>query len=220
MSRLSVPQIYNVARAAGFKPARAVVATMIALAESSGGDPTAHCLNCFPGIKEDSRGLWQINVDAHPQYAAWNLYDPATNARAAFAVSSGGKNFTPWSTYTSGSYLSHAGDVYKGLGISTGGQAPDQAPGGLPAAGSSSSGAGVQQAGFNLFNPFSWFGSIGSGIGKDVARVTLTTVFTVSGLGLVVIGLYKGVSPTVQRVQQQVTDAAGKAASVAKAAAV
>lgn len=37
---------------------------------------------------EDSRGLWQINVSgaAHPQLAAWNLYDPQINAYFAAEI--------------------------------------------------------------------------------------------------------------------------------------
>jgi len=37
---------------------------------------------------EDSRGLWQINVGpaAHPQYAAWNLWDPQINAYFAHLI--------------------------------------------------------------------------------------------------------------------------------------
>ncbi len=48
---------------------------------------------------EDSRGLMQINVRAHPQYRRVNLYDPIINMRAALAVSNGGRDFSPWSTY-------------------------------------------------------------------------------------------------------------------------
>lgn len=70
-----------------------------------------------PGALNDrgelSHGLWQINMD--PAYGASRrkafgiqdnaqLYDPATNAAAAFNVSGGGKNFNPWTTYTSGKY--------------------------------------------------------------------------------------------------------------------
>lgn len=34
--------------------------------------------------KEDSRGLFQINVKAHPQWETTNLYDPEINAKLAF----------------------------------------------------------------------------------------------------------------------------------------
>lgn len=73
----------------------------MALAESS-GDPNAHNTS-----GEDSRGLWQINVskDANPGYASWNLFDPATNARAAYQLSGGGADFHNWTTYVQGAYL-------------------------------------------------------------------------------------------------------------------
>lgn len=45
----------------------------------SGGDPYARAVT----PREDSRGLFQINVVAHPQYATTNLYDPAVNAEIA-----------------------------------------------------------------------------------------------------------------------------------------
>mgnify|MGYP001584764647 CR=1 FL=1 len=37
---------------------------------------------------EDSRGLWQINVvsEAHPELAAWNLFDPQINAYFAAKI--------------------------------------------------------------------------------------------------------------------------------------
>lgn len=83
----------------------------VCVAESH-GDPNAHCFNCA-GVVEDSRGIFQDNVDAHPQYAALNLYDPTVSARAAYQIwkSSG---WGAWSTYTDGSYLKYAGDYVDG----------------------------------------------------------------------------------------------------------
>lgn len=222
-ARLSVGQIYNAARKAGFAPARAAIATAIALAES-GGDPGAHCDDCFPGVHEDSRGLWQINVVAHPQMAGWNLYDPATNARAAFAISNGGRNFTPWSTYGTGPGHTNAAagllpKVYKEIG----GNPPDTVPGAdVPAGGSSSSGGATDGQNvsdwWKALSPFGWgFGALSDSAHKDLAKITLTGLFTVGGIGLVVLGVYKGVSPTVQRVKQE---AAAGAAQVAKVAAL
>jgi len=58
--------------------------TMAMIAEcESGFRSTAHCSSCFSGIREDSRGILQVNVLAHPRFAAWNLYSPDVNARAA-----------------------------------------------------------------------------------------------------------------------------------------
>src|SRR5918994_3670148 len=95
MARLSPEEIYAHARAAGFSPDQATTMTAIALAES-GGNTEAHA-----GVGEDSRGLWQINVAAHGEKYG-DLYDPAANARAAFAVSGGGENISPWT-------VTHAG---------------------------------------------------------------------------------------------------------------
>lgn len=106
-------EIARVAIGAGFAPpstgavsgvfdSAATIAVAVAIAES-GGNEQAHAVNA----REDSRGLWQINVRAHPQYAMQNLYDPQTNARAAFAISGGGTNWKPWTTYTSGAYKAY-----------------------------------------------------------------------------------------------------------------
>jgi hypothetical protein len=220
MAKLTPGQIYNAARSAGFGPASAVVMTMISLAESNGGDPNAHCHNCFPGITEDSRGLWQINVDAHPDMAGWNLYDPKTNARAAYSVSSGGKNFTPWSTYTNGAYLSHSSEVYRSLGITAGAQPPASAPGGVPSGGagladSSSDGSSIQSAGLGVLNPLGLFGGLKSSVAQDVGKVAITGSFVLAGIALAVAGFWKGVQPTVQRVNDKIADTATTAAKVA-----
>jgi murein DD-endopeptidase MepM/ murein hydrolase activator NlpD len=90
MERLSALQIYLAARQGGFSRDDAVTWTAIALAES-GGNPRAHATR-----GEDSRGLWQINLNAHSN--TWgDLYDPVVNARAAFEVSRGARTLQPWS---------------------------------------------------------------------------------------------------------------------------
>ena len=53
-----------------------------------------------------SYGLWQIYRKAHPEFAGDDLFDPETNARAAFKVwQSAGRSFRPWSTFQHGSQL-------------------------------------------------------------------------------------------------------------------
>ncbi len=49
--------------------------------EESAGNPNAHANTST----EDSRGLFQINIKANPQYANKNLFDPEVNARIAFS---------------------------------------------------------------------------------------------------------------------------------------
>jgi hypothetical protein len=92
-THLTPVQIFQVLREAGFAPDQAVNFTAIAMAES-GGDPHAR----LHTSAEDSRGLWQINLHAHGNYANANLYDPLTNARAAYEISGHGTNLYPWST--------------------------------------------------------------------------------------------------------------------------
>ncbi len=57
--------------------------------------------------RENSCGLWQINLKAHPEYHAPAIFDPVANARAAVAVANGGADFSPWSTYTNGAYRNY-----------------------------------------------------------------------------------------------------------------
>jgi hypothetical protein len=85
---------------AGGNPADADTMAAIALAESS-GNPLAHAYTS----KEDSRGLWQVNVYAHPQYEQVDLYNPEVNAKAAVAIRGGG--LQNWSTYTHRDYLKY-----------------------------------------------------------------------------------------------------------------
>jgi len=96
VARISPEEIYRFARAAGFSPDQATTMTAIALAEST-GNANAHNPN-----NEDSRGLWQINVEAHGERFG-DLYDPMTNAHAAYAVSQQGGDMSPWTvTHKSG----------------------------------------------------------------------------------------------------------------------
>jgi hypothetical protein len=56
---------------------------------------------------ENSCGLWQINLRAHPSYSAPTIFNELTNAGAAVAISNGGSDFGPWTTYVSGAYKTY-----------------------------------------------------------------------------------------------------------------
>ncbi|OHV25726.1 glycoside hydrolase [Parafrankia soli] len=90
MATYTAAQIYAYARAAGFTSDQAVTMTAVALAES-GGNGMAHATR-----GEDSRGLWQINMNAHKQWAHLDASDPAVNARMAYEVSRQGRDISPW----------------------------------------------------------------------------------------------------------------------------
>ena len=108
MALYTATQIAQVASQAGFKGGALVTATAIALAES-GGNTMAYNPETAAGtpIGSGSRGLWQVYGKVHPQYNNDGTYDPLTNARAAYQISSSGTNFNPWSTYTNGAYKSY-----------------------------------------------------------------------------------------------------------------
>jgi CBS domain containing-hemolysin-like protein len=95
---------------AGFRGEALEIAYAVALAESA-GKATAH--NDNPDTGDDSYGLFQINMlgDMGPErrelYGLKTnqaLFHPPTNVRVAYEISEGGKNWQPWSTYTSGAY--------------------------------------------------------------------------------------------------------------------
>jgi hypothetical protein len=105
---LSYAQLEGLWVNAGGSAGSAPLAAAIAMAES-GGNPTSH----NPVPPDDSYGLWQINMlgsmgpsrrKTYGLKSNTDLYDPATNARVAVAMSNKGTNFRPWSTFTNGMY--------------------------------------------------------------------------------------------------------------------
>jgi hypothetical protein len=145
---ISDAAIAGYAKNAGFTGDALVKAVAIALGES-GGNIRAHNTNAATG--DNSYGLWQINMlgsmgpARRRQFGISSndqLFDPAINAKAAYAVSNGGKNFRPWSVYTSGKYLSYMPRARTAAGN------PDTSGGST----------GVEQAG--LGDVFSWPGEI------------------------------------------------------------
>lgn len=94
--QLTRQAVLAIAKNAGFSDPK--LATAIALAES-GGVPNA--LNRTS--REVSVGLWQINTMSHP-YSADDMRDPIKNARAAFRISRGGRDWSAWAAFTKGRY--------------------------------------------------------------------------------------------------------------------
>jgi Lysozyme like domain len=115
---LNIPQLVMLAGNAGFSGTDLVTAVAVALAES-GGNPQAYNPERQAGAAQGfgSFGLWQIYLQAHPEFSGSNLFDPQTNASAAFSVYRGaGGTFAPWSTFKSGAYLAHADAVSQAIG--------------------------------------------------------------------------------------------------------
>jgi len=105
MARLSASQIAQHAATVGFAGRDLTISIAVAMAES-GGNPNAHHVTS----REDSRGLWQINVRAHPEFTSANLYDPATNAQAARTVLTK-QGWGAWTTYKLGIYMLYMGQA-------------------------------------------------------------------------------------------------------------
>lgn len=99
----------GVLRDAGFRGVALIVSTAIGGAETGWnpgavGDTTITDATWGPSV-----GFMQIrSKKAETGTGGWRdatrLADPAFNARAAFAISAGGNNFDPWTTYKNGAY--------------------------------------------------------------------------------------------------------------------
>lgn len=116
--KLSFTDLLKLAQNAGFTGQDAINAAAIAQAES-GGDPNAYNPETAAGTPQDkgSYGLWQIYLNVHPEFEGQNLYDPSTNARAAFKVYSDAGGFTPWSTYNNGKYAVFLASAWGGSSV-------------------------------------------------------------------------------------------------------
>jgi Lysozyme like domain/Putative peptidoglycan binding domain len=131
---LTMSQVVQLARDAGLPCGEALaIAAAIAGAESglrgtavNRNRPTAGCPDGSTDV-----GLWQINDCYHPEVSASCARDAACNAAAMAAISRGGTDWTPWSTYKNAAYLTFvpdakaAGDKICLLGLSH--AAPDRA---------------------------------------------------------------------------------------------
>jgi len=97
--KLTAGQVASVAMAAGFTGDALLTAVAVSFAEDDDHDPGR--LN---SAGSGALGLWQVLPSAHPEYTLDQLRDPVQNAQAAFTISGSGSNWTPWETFTNGSY--------------------------------------------------------------------------------------------------------------------
>jgi len=96
---------------AGGDPSKANIAAAIAMAES-GGNPRSGELNNNPATGDYSVGPWQVNYFGSLGGPRTSQFGPSSllesnlvaDARAAVAISNNGQDFTPWTTYTHGTY--------------------------------------------------------------------------------------------------------------------
>jgi hypothetical protein len=113
MAGYSREQLRKLLTDAGFKKNGVDTEIMVSIAYAeSGGNPNAH--NNKP--PDDSYGLWQINMrgklgpDRRKRFGITDnrqLFDPATNARAAYIIYKD-QGLNAWTTYTRGTYMKYA----------------------------------------------------------------------------------------------------------------
>jgi hypothetical protein len=131
----NVGQLKELALSVGFNEKNASIAAAVAMGES-GGDSSNDTIKSglYAKTGETSYGLWQINMTGAlgPERIKQlglssykDLYDPVTNARAAFKIS-GGSNWNPWTVYTKGKYLPYLKEAqtHKKAGAATAKPAP------------------------------------------------------------------------------------------------
>lgn len=103
--QISNRDLIGVLRSAGFEGYQLRMAWAVVIKEST-RKPYAHNQNSRTG--DNSYGLFQINMlgamgpERLKKYGLdsnEDLFDPITNARIAFEMSNGGKNWSAWTTY-------------------------------------------------------------------------------------------------------------------------
>lgn len=98
---------YQLALAAGWTSAEAIIATAISIAEDGSGDPAALSGRNRNGTFD--LGLWQINSAHWPTYGGQQaLIDPANNARAGHAIYASA-GWCSWSTYETSCGVGYTG---------------------------------------------------------------------------------------------------------------
>lgn len=123
MSTLTPAQVAAVCARAGFTGPRLTRAVAVVLAES-GGRTDAVNVN-HDSHRSRDRGLFQINDYWHKEVTDAAAFNPETNARAAYRISNGGRDWSPWSTWKNGAAAAQLGRARLAVGKAA------QAPGGI-----------------------------------------------------------------------------------------
>lgn len=125
-------QVAQILYSAGFRGEALVQMTAIAKRES-GWNPQAHRTNSTTRNDVGDFGLLQVNYVNVPNLvkngiisSVYDLLDPVANAKAAWFLSGGGTNFSPWSA-TAGKGWTAGGNPLAGVNLQAGRDAVNQA---------------------------------------------------------------------------------------------
>jgi len=118
MAKYTKEQLVQLLRKAGIPEKDIPMMVAIALAESAGNSDAQGDQKLADNKWGNSVGLFQVRSLRDPsKYKgadalrdATKLEDPIFNAKAAWAISKQGKDFTPWTTFNEGTYLDYMND--------------------------------------------------------------------------------------------------------------
>jgi hypothetical protein len=108
---------------AGFvNPDALVIALAIARAESGWRSDAVNPADAAPPKWGPSIGLWQVRSLAADRGTGrardeTRLRDPYFNARSAFSISGGGRDWSPWTVWRTGAYRAHLGVARAAAGV-------------------------------------------------------------------------------------------------------
>lgn len=104
MTILTSAQAAAYATQAGFSGSTLQTILAIAICESGLDTMATNTVGNSAGV---DRGILQINSFYHKEVSDDCAFRPECAFQEAYRISSGATNFTPWTTYTNGCYLSH-----------------------------------------------------------------------------------------------------------------
>lgn len=189
MAKLTPQQVYQLLTAAGFDPAAATTMTAIAGGESGWDTTSTGDLGLTNPSWGPSYGLFQVRTlkgdtgRGTDRDITWLSGSPANQAKAAYDISRGGRDFTPWTVYTTGKYRDFLGQAQGVSGV-TGG-----------AAGISGTPTFSQTGWGPDWLPWNW----GTSILGDVRTLVVETGFGILGLALLGYGLARVVKGRHER---------------------
>jgi len=107
LTQLTALDVAQLALQVGLPTDKVAVAVAIAWAESGLRTDAIGHNYAYPGgpITSTDRGLWQINDYYHPEVNNACAFDGVCNTSAMIRISSQGTNWSPWTTYANGAYL-------------------------------------------------------------------------------------------------------------------
>lgn len=147
-----------------------------AIAVSLAENPSLDSATDSPPNKDGShdRGPFQINSHAHAEVPDSCAHELACSAQAAYKISNGYKNWTPWTTYKTGAYRAHLNAVDTPLGGDSG-----------------FLGTGVGSP-FGIPNPLQGIDLLATSVEKFVAGLFSSSLWF--RVGKVLVGLFLGAS--------------------------